>query len=190
MIKKLAANQRTRALKSKPQPNFELLADLQELGYQEIIGIDEVGRGALAGPLVVAAVELNKKIDSITDSKLISAAKRLTLAEQIQTLAVQTSFGLASVSEINELGLAAALKLAYERALAGVEADIILTDFVRLPGRKYISQPQGDRYFYPVAAAVSGFRIRVFAGAKRGGSGIPVRRCSVSLSRYNRPRRV
>lgn len=140
-------------LKLRPRPNFALLAELKSLGYQKIIGVDEVGRGALAGPLVVAAVELNIRIDDVTDSKLLSAARRRIVAEQIHTLADQIGFGSASVEEINALGLSAALKLAYSRALAAVEADLVLTDFVRLPGRKFISQPQGDRYFYPTAAA-------------------------------------
>lgn len=137
----------------KPRPNFRLLTELTKLGYAKIVGIDEVGRGAIAGPLVVAAIELPVKIIGITDSKLLTKFERERLAKQIHLSATQISFGQASASEIDQLGLTAATKLAYERALEAVEADLILTDFVRLPGRTYISQPQGDRYFYPVAAA-------------------------------------
>lgn len=137
----------------KPPPNFALIRSLQKLGYKRIVGVDEVGRGALAGPLIVAAVELPNKVDGITDSKLLSPNQRVGLAKQISQLAVQNQFGQANVEEIDNLGLAAALQLAYRRALAGIEADLILTDFIRLPGFKYISQPQGDRYFYSTAAA-------------------------------------
>src|SRR5579864_6840916 len=122
--------------KPKWQPNFELLGELQALGYRRIVGIDEVGRGALAGPLIVAAVELPVKISGITDSKLISIINRRTLAEQIHQLASQISFGTSSVEEINSLGLSAATQLAYDRALSVIKADLILTDFVRLPSRK------------------------------------------------------
>ncbi|HSX42344.1 MAG TPA: ribonuclease HII [Candidatus Saccharimonadales bacterium] len=153
MLKPKPLPQQPASWRAKSAPNFELLAELQAAGYQKIIGIDEVGRGALAGPVIVAAVELNQRVDGITDSKLLPKAQRQTLAVQIHGLASQISFGSASVGEIYELGLSAGLKLAYERALEQIETDLILTDFVRLPGRKFIAQPQGDRYFYPTAAA-------------------------------------
>ena len=139
--------------KPRPSPRFELISALTKLGYQKIVGIDEVGRGALAGPLVVAAVDLPIKIPGITDSKLLSISARENLAQQIHQLARQICFGQASVEEIDMLGLTKATGLAYSRALESIQADLILTDFVRLPGRKFISQPQGDRYFYPTAAA-------------------------------------
>lgn len=139
--------------KPKPQPNFGLLLELKKLGYRKIVGIDEVGRGAIAGPLVVAAVELNIEIADITDSKLLSPLQREILAHLIHQQAAQISFGLASVAEINQIGLAGALKLAYQRAIEDVEADLFLTDYLQLPGYKFITQPQGDRYFYPTAAA-------------------------------------
>ncbi len=141
------------SLSQKWQPNYKLVAELQALGYQKIVGVDEVGRGALAGPLVVAAVELPVTIAGVTDSKLLPAEDRRTLAEQIHHHSRQKRLGIVSAQEIDTLGLAAATALAYTRALEFIEADIILTDFVRLPGRKFISQPKGDRYFYPVAAA-------------------------------------
>lgn len=150
---KIPKQKQARQAKLKPPPNFQLITELQARGYKKIIGVDEVGRGALAGPLVVAAVELPIQVSGVHDSKLINRIHRQTIAEQVHGAARQLQFGLVTAKEIDEVGLAAALKLAYERALHALEADIILTDFVRLPGRKFISQPQGDRYFYPVAAA-------------------------------------
>lgn len=137
----------------KSPPNFSLVAALGQFGHKRIVGIDEVGRGALAGPLVVAAVELNQKIDGITDSKLLLPLQRRFLAEKIHQQASQIRFGSVSAQEIDALGLAAAQRLAYNRALENIHADLILTDHYRLPGRRHLKAVQGDRLFYPVAAA-------------------------------------
>ncbi len=123
------------------------------LGYRRIIGLDEVGRGALAGPLVVAAVELSIFINDITDSKLLSAAKREILADKIHNLAAQVSFGSVNPEEIDKLGLTAAQKLAYVRALEGVDGDIFLTDYYAIDNKPFIKAVKGDQLFFPVAAA-------------------------------------
>ncbi len=94
-----------------------------------IIGIDEVGRGCLAGPLVVGAVKLNHLIEGLTDSKLLSPKKREQLNELIIQLSACVGLGWASAQEIDRLGLNGALGLAGERALAKfklVESRIIL----------------------------------------------------------------
>lgn len=136
----------------RPRPRF--VKDLRLLGYKTIVGIDEVGRGALAGPLVVAAVEIYQPINGINDSKLLSAQKRELLAHQIHYSALQISFGIASNDEIDQLGLAAAQRLAYERALADISVDLLLTDRVHPAGvPRFISAIRGDSLFYPVAAA-------------------------------------
>jgi len=139
--------------KSPNQPDFNLVGQLRALGYQRIVGIDEVGRGAIAGPLVVAAVEINFKIVGVNDSKLILNPKRRTLAEQIHRQASQISFGLVSNAEIDRLGLSAAQRLAYDRALTNIKADLILTDNYPLLGGHYCRAIKGDRLFYPTAAA-------------------------------------
>lgn len=81
-----------------------------------MIGIDEVGRGAWAGPLVVGAVDLIVPIDGLADSKVLSAHKRNDLAQQI---IAHNPYGLGWVSadEIDDIGLSAALYLAASRAL-------------------------------------------------------------------------
>lgn len=104
--------------------------------------------------MVVAAVEIYQPIDGINDSKLLSVQKRELLAGQIRNFALQISFGVVSNDEIDQLGLAAAQKLAYERCLNYLEFDLVLTDHVHPPGvPRFISAVRGDSLFYPVAAA-------------------------------------
>lgn len=123
------------------------------MGYQKIVGLDEVGRGALAGPMIVAAVEITSHIGGVNDSKTIRRFGREQLAKIIHEQANQVSFGEVSNLEIDQLGVTAALQLAYARALKKIEADLLLTDFITLPGYKHIRAIRGDSLFYPVAAA-------------------------------------
>lgn len=103
-----------------------------------IIGIDEVGRGAWAGPLVVAAVQLPNplpaELDILTDSKKLTPAKRANISYAIQNIATFVGLGWVSASEVDDLGLTAAMKLACKRALKGApETDIVIDghiDFV------------------------------------------------------------
>lgn len=87
-----------------------------------VVGMDEVGRGALAGPVTVGAVVLarNTPIEGVHDSKTLSAATRIRLSEQIFTDAAAVAIGDASADEVDTLGLTGALKLAGERALAAL----------------------------------------------------------------------
>lgn len=82
-----------------------------------VLGIDEVGRGSLAGPLVVGAVALDAKIIGLKDSKLLSRKQRLALAEIIKDLAKYIGLGWVNVQEIDKLGLTKSLTLGAKRAL-------------------------------------------------------------------------
>ena len=87
-----------------------------------ILGIDEVGRGCWAGPLVMGAVILgDTKIDGLTDSKAISAKKRAKLAKEIHEKAAAVGLGWVEAHEIDTLGLGPALHLACRRALDMVD---------------------------------------------------------------------
>lgn len=84
------------------------------------IGVDEVGRGCLAGPVCVAAVVLDGAIEGLRDSKLLTRGRREQLARLIRTQARAIGIGWASRSFIDQHGLTAAQKLAATRALAAV----------------------------------------------------------------------
>jgi ribonuclease HII len=101
-----------------------------------IVGIDEVGRGAWAGPLVVGAVLLGgKEIEGLTDSKLLTKKRREQLNVIIRQEARAIGLGWVSAKEIDRIGLSPALKLAASRAIAGITADydeIIIDGTIRL----------------------------------------------------------
>ena len=93
-----------------------------------LVGIDEVGIGCLAGPVVAAAVILNpaNPIYGITDSKKISEQRRKALADQVMANAVDWAIGQASVSEIDQHNILRASHLAMQRAYGGLKSDATL----------------------------------------------------------------
>lgn len=101
-----------------------------------IVGIDEVGRGAWAGPLVVGAVLLGgARIEGLTDSKLLTKKKRELLDIEIRQKAFGIGLGWVSAKEIDKIGLSAALKLASRRAVAhirGEYGEIIIDGTIKL----------------------------------------------------------
>ena len=102
-----------------------------------IAGVDEVGRGPLAGPVVTAAVILpgNYDLPGLTDSKKLSAGKRETLADMIKQQAVCWSLASASIEEIDQLNILQATMLAMQRAVAGLQSPPlkVLVDGNRAP---------------------------------------------------------
>jgi len=89
-----------------------------------VVGIDEVGRGAWAGPLVVGAVALGGEvIEGLTDSKKLTPKKRELLNVEIKQKALSVGIGWVSAPLVDKLGISRALKLASERALAGITCD-------------------------------------------------------------------
>ena len=105
-----------------------------------IAGVDEVGRGPLAGDVVAAAVILSDSPPAgVTDSKALSPAKRELLAEAIKREAVCWALGRASVEEIDQLNILEASMLAMRRAVEGlaVQPSLVLVDGNRLPKWPY-----------------------------------------------------
>lgn len=106
-------------------------------GYKLIAGIDEVGRGPLAGPVVTAAVILkeNDLIEGINDSKKLSAAKRKSLYDIIIDRAISYAFGVVSSEEIDSINILQATYKAMRQALASlnVKPDFVLADAVTIP---------------------------------------------------------
>lgn len=102
-----------------------------DLDFGEVIGVDEAGRGPLAGPVVAAAVKLKEYsdlLDSINDSKKLSEKKRAELFEVIKKN-FYIGIGIASVEEIDDINILNATFLAMRRALNNLGNDIKLEDF-------------------------------------------------------------
>jgi ribonuclease HII len=115
-----------------------------QLGHGLVAGVDEVGRGPLAGDVVAAAVILGEHVPAgITDSKKLSPARRQALSAEIKEQAVAWSLGRASVQEIDELNILEAALLAMKRAVEGlsIEPELVLVDGNRLPRWRYEARP-------------------------------------------------
>ena len=94
-----------------------------------ILGIDEVGRGSWAGPLVVGAVALSTSLEGLKDSKLLSPSKRQALNKTIRSVAAYVGLGWVAADELDRLGLRIALQLAARRAIGQYDgADQIIID--------------------------------------------------------------
>ncbi len=126
-----------------------------------VAGVDEVGRGAWAGPVTVGAVILpdDRGIVGLRDSKALAPATRERLAERIHTHAIAVGIGEASNREIDAVGLAAALRLAGLRAVAALTppADVLLIDgdrdFLAGVGTHNEAIVRGDAVSASIAAA-------------------------------------
>ena len=87
-----------------------------------IVGIDEVGRGCWAGPLVAGAVALKRPIPGLTDSKQLTKRQRTLFSELILQQAAAVGIGWVSAKEVDSLGLTQSVRLAMQRALQQIEA--------------------------------------------------------------------
>ena len=108
-----------------------------------IAGVDEVGRGPLAGDVVAAAVILAPKIpEGLADSKRLTERRREQLAEEIKTAALCWSLGRATAEEIDSINILQASLLAMRRAVEGlsIQPDHVLVDGNRLPDWSYSSE--------------------------------------------------
>ncbi|WP_214106956.1 ribonuclease HII [Acrocarpospora catenulata] len=141
-------------------PTYELERLLSAEGTRLVAGVDEVGRGAWAGPVAVCAVvtDLSEPPAGLTDSKLLSEKRRLALVAEIESWAVGIGHGEATVEEIDTLGMTEALRRAARRAL---EALPVRPGAVILDGKHdYLGSPwpvrceiKGDQGCVSVAAA-------------------------------------
>lgn len=127
--------------------------------YVQICGIDEAGRGPLAGPVVAGACILpeNAQILYLNDSKKLSAKKRELLYDEICEKAVAYSVGMASPQRIDEINILQATYEAMQQAVAGlsVTPDLLLVDAVSIPNvpMKQVGIIQGDAKSVSIAAA-------------------------------------
>lgn len=138
-------------------------------GARLLAGIDEVGRGALAGPVSVgiAVVDLHQQglLADVRDSKLLKVAERERLEPLVRAWSVASAVGHASAAEIDALGIIGALRLAGNRAWAAVLADGVTPDVVLLDG--------SHNWLSPVAQA-SLFDPEPDDGAREPGCDAPV----------------
>lgn len=124
-----------------------------------VAGVDEAGRGPLAGPVVAAAVVLNPRRapKGLNDSKQLSAERRAELEPKIKAKAVCWSVGVASVEEIDQLNILWATMLAMTRAMEALSAECIhvLVDGNRCPSWRWQSTAviEGDAKCASIAAA-------------------------------------
>ena len=146
-----------------PRPTLEREAALWRARGGEgglVAGLDEAGRGPLAGPVVAAAVVMPpfcKPIRGLRDSKLLPPAKRARLAAAVWVRALAVGVGAASVREIDRLNIRRASILAMRRALSrlGVIPDFVLVDGLPCPelGCAHEAIVDGDAHCHSIAAA-------------------------------------
>lgn len=141
--------------------------ELMDKGYSLIAGVDEVGRGPLAGPVVAAACIFDRDVDivGIDDSKKLSEKKREQFFEEIKDKALAYGIGEASCEVIDEINILEATKLAMKRAID--EADkmleskgrdriqIVVFDAVKINDldKEQMSVIKGDQTYFSIAAA-------------------------------------
>lgn len=133
--------------------------DYWSRGMERIAGVDEVGVGPLAGPLVAAAVILPREVPlrGINDSKRLAAPARVRLAQAIRECAIAVGVGVVSVEEVDQLNVYHASLEAMRRAVLALTAvpEQVLVDARRIPGIDYpqMSIVKGDARSYSIAAA-------------------------------------
>jgi ribonuclease HII len=145
----------------KVKPTFDFENELWRQGLSHIAGVDEVGRGCFAGPVVAAAVILPKGFnatDKINDSKQLSPKIRKELASIIQKHAVSFSIAEISVSVINEIGIGKAAQKAFAKAVntLSLQPEHILIDAFMISELQNMAQTpivHGDCISISIAAA-------------------------------------
>jgi len=146
------------------RPNLEYEEKLWSQGIRQIAGVDEAGRGALAGPVAAGAVilpfdepDLMNHLHGVRDSKEMTPEARQIWAEAIKGIALAWKVGFASPSEIDRVGIVPATCLAAARALAGLDhpAEHLLVDYLTLPevGMGQTPLVKGDARSLSIASA-------------------------------------
>lgn len=151
-------------MKEKEQERLEKLKEIEKdlhlKGFNKICGIDEAGRGPLAGPVVVAAVVMPQDsfIEGVNDSKKVSEKKREKLYDEITSTAISWGVGIIDQKEIDDINILNATKKGLTQALMELseKPDIILVDAltgIDTLGIPYQSIIKGDAKSYSIAAA-------------------------------------
>tara|TARA_Y100000817_G_scaffold296994_1_gene272974 strand:+ start:176 stop:802 length:627 start_codon:yes stop_codon:yes gene_type:complete len=138
--------------------NLDFETDLWNKNYNYICGIDEVGRGCLAGPVYSGAVILDKNksfgdpfFEKINDSKKVSTKVRENLVDYINEISISTAIGLCTAEEIDEIGIQNSVKLSMKRALnnLSIKPDYLLIDSLsidsKIPQKNIIKGDQASK---------------------------------------------
>ncbi len=146
-----------------PAPDLVYEQALWEAGVQVVAGVDEAGRGALAGPVAAAALvlpadpSLGATLAGVRDSKQLTPTQRETWRECLQAVALAWAVGFASSEEIDMLGILPATRLAAHRALGSLAAspEHLLLDYLFLPDypAPQTALAKGDQRSLSIAAA-------------------------------------
>lgn len=151
-------------MKEKEVERLNKLKEFEQKLYDDkikyIAGIDEAGRGPLAGPVVIGCVIMKKEsfIEYVNDSKKVSEAKREMLYDEIKDEAISWSTGIVGQKEIDEINILNATKKALTMAIDNldIKPDMILVDAldkIDTRGIPYISVIKGDAKIYSISAA-------------------------------------
>jgi len=155
--------------KNKPWPDASRESALHQSGARTIVGIDEVGKGSWAGPLVIGIAMLSDEVifgdqpavalGGVRDSKQLLEAKREAIFDEVSAKCLKWSTGLATAAECDELGMVAAQRLATTRGFAalGLNVDVAIVDgrwdFVSPHARKVVLEVKADVSCVSVSAA-------------------------------------
>ena len=155
--------------KIKPWPDASRERALHQNGARTIVGIDEVGKGSWAGPLVIGIAMLSDDVifadqpavalGGVRDSKQLLEAKREAMFDEVSAKCLRWSTGLATAAECDELGMVAAQRLATARGFAalGLNVDVAIVDgrwdFVSPHARKVVLEVKADVNCVSVSAA-------------------------------------
>ncbi len=136
---------------------LEIEKSLYKKGFSRIVGIDEAGRGPVAGPVVSAAVLFPSDVKPFLfkDSKKLTEKQRKEILREIKEKAVSIGIGVVCSTEIDRINIYNATKLAMKRALEDLKADydFIITDYVKFDPYPHISVKKADEKSLSVAAA-------------------------------------
>jgi ribonuclease HII len=139
-------------------PDWSLESLLFQQGYSPVAGVDEAGRGALAGPVIAAAVVLPFGEFPFRDSKMLSPQQREEMARDIKKIALAYGIGEASADEVDKFNVLKATHLAARRALEQITSHLeingLVTDYLKLEFPKpVIAVAKGDSRSLQIAAA-------------------------------------
>lgn len=142
-------------------PTLDIEHSLWKKGYAKVCGVDEVGRGSFAGPVVAGAVIFPKDIilpEGIADSKLLKPRQREKLDKEIKKVALSWAVSEISVRHINNLGIGKATQMAFRKALKLLykKADFVLIDafsIKHLNRKRQKAIKKGDRICASISAA-------------------------------------